>query len=666
MPLTRERLYQFGEFTVDSDQRVLLRNGTPLPLPPKVFDTLLILIENGGRLVKKQDLMSRVWPDSFVQEANLTVNIQQLRKTLGDNARKPIFIETVARRGYRFIANLDGVATNSLPVSSQINGSFPQSTIAANEVEAQPRIDERHDIKTGTQQQELGVESVPAKSTAHYSKYLAKTFLSLAFGAFALIALSMWFLWPRLFGKTQPYSERLMLAVLPFENLTGDSGQEYFSDGLTEEMITQLGNLDPQHLGVIARTSVMHYKNNQVPLSQIGRELGVQYVLEGSVRRDPDKVRISAQLIQTKDQTNLWAREYDRELSSVLILQAEIGKEIANEIQLALVDHKPPFQPLTPEAYEAYDLYLKGQYFFNQRTTKGFEQAISYFQQATAKDPKYARAYAGLADSYALIGGYSGRPETDFMPKARAAAQRALELDGNLAEAHTALALIVQNYDWDWQTAEKEFRRAIELNPNYATAHHWYAEHLTWLGRFDEALRESERARQLDPLSLIIAADNGATLYYSRQYDRAIAKFLAVREMDPNFSRTGVIRSAYEQKGLFDNSLEEIEKWSRAYGDRPWTWSELAYIYGRSGHQAQAKHALQKLLQFGQHQPVDPAAIAWAYVGVGNKDQAFAYLEKAFSQHSSTLTTLKVEPRFDPLRSDARFQDLLRRVGLAS
>jgi tetratricopeptide (TPR) repeat protein len=231
---------------------------------------------------------------------------------------------------------------------------------------------------------------------------------------------------------------------------------------------------------------------------------------------------------------------------------------------------------------------LRGAVTGNQRNVAGFKQAIDYFQQATTKDPSYARAYAGLADCYALLGGYSELSQPDFMPKARTAARRAVELDGNLPEAHTALALIVQNYDWDWQTAENEFRRAIELNPNYATAHHWYAEHLTWLGRFDEALSESERARQLDPLSLIIAADNGATLYYSRQYDQAIAKFLAVREMDPNFARTGVIRSAYEQKGLFGNALEEIEKWRRAYGDQPWTWSELTYVYGRSGQQAQA------------------------------------------------------------------------------
>jgi tetratricopeptide (TPR) repeat protein len=270
-----------------------------------------------------------------------------------------------------------------------------------------------------------------------------------------------------------------------------------------------------------------------------------------------------------------------------------------------------------------------------------------------------------LADSYALIGGYSSSPQTEFMPKARVAALRAVQIDKNLPEAHTALALIVQNYDWDWQTSEKEFQRAIELNPNYATAHHWYAEHLTWRGRFDEALRESERARQLDPLSLIIAADNGSILYYARQYDRAIAQFRAVREMDPYFSRAGMIRWAYEQKGSFAEPLADIEKMRRANDDGPWAWSELAYIYGRSGQHPQAQRAVEKLLELDQRQRVEPAAILWAYLGMGNTEQTFAYLEKAFAQHSNTLTTLKVEPRFDPLRRDPRFQDLLRRVGLA-
>ncbi len=650
MPHGIKQSYRFGEFTVDADQKVLLFQDKPRPLTPKVFDTLLILVENNGRIVNKEDLMNRLWPDTFVEEANLTSNILQLRKALGDNARRPTYIETVARRGYRFIMPVEAIAA-----SRAIAG------------EADVRSDPTSDGET-TQPEVVGAQVSAAAGTPARPARLRRPAVA-GLLIVVIVTLGGWLVLSRRLSRLEPSSERVMVAVLPFQNLTGDASQDYFSDGLTEEMITQLGNLAPAHLGVIARTSVMQYKDSREPLDQIGRDLQIQYVLEGSVRRESDRVRITAQLIQMKDQSHVWAREYDREVVHLLSLQGEIAKEVTDEIHRTLGGRawtKPASQASpAPESYEAYDLYLKGQYFFNQRSVAGFEHAIGFFQQATTKDPNYARAYAGLAGCYALIGGYSERPQADFMPKARAAARRALELDGNLAEAHTALGLIVQNYDWDWQTAEMEFRRAIELNPNYATAHHWYAEHLTWLGRFDDALRESERARQLDPLSLIIAADNGATLYYSRQYDRAIAQFRAVREMDPNFPRTGVIRSAYEQKGLFTSALEEIEKWRRAYGDQPWTWSELAYVYGRSGQQAQAEHALQKLLQLNRRQPVDPAAVVWAYVGTGNKDQAFAYLEKAYLERSSTLATLKVEPRFDPLRSDPRYQDLLRMVGLA-
>jgi TolB-like protein/Tfp pilus assembly protein PilF len=457
-----------------------------------------------------------------------------------------------------------------------------------------------------------------------------------------------------------------MLAVLPFENLTGDPGQEYFSDGLTDEMITHLGNLDPQHL-VIARTSVMRYKHSRESLDRLGRELGVQYVLEGSVRRDADKVRITAQLIQMKDQTHLWAREYDRELSHLLAVQGEIAQAVADEIQLTLVDHKPirtiPEASLSPAAYEAYDLYLKGRYFWNKRTTQGFRQAIEYFQQAIAKDPTYARAYAGLADSYALMSGYSLAPQKEFMPKARAAALKALEMDESLAEAHTSLAVIAQDYDWDWQTAEKEYRRAIELNPNYATGHHWYAECLALQGRFDEAFAEIERARQLDPLSLIIATDRGAILYFSRQYDRAIEQFRAVLDMEPNFPRAHLLAYAYTQKGMFAEALADIEKWRRIE-DTPWTQSLLAYVYGRSGQPEQTRRALEKLEQLNRRRGMDAAPMVTAYIGTGNKDEAFAWLQKAFLEHSNALVGLKVDPIYDPLRSDPRFQGLLRRIGL--
>ena len=636
---------RFGDdFELDVCTYELRRSGRRLRLERIPMELLLLLVEQRGEIVTRGQIIERVWGKDVFLDTDNSINaaIRKIRQILKDDPEQPRFVQTVTGRGYRFIAPVIAA-----PVS------FPPLQVVT-----RPAADPEGLVGT-----EPSADRIPpARATRVLPPLLVGILL-------LVIAIGAYWQWSRPRVKPASSSGRLMLAVLPFENLTGDAAQDYFSDGMTEEMITQLGNLDPSHLGVIARTSVMHYQHSREPLGQIGRELGVQYVLEGSVRRDSDKVRITAQLIQMKDQSHLWARQYDRELSSLLALQGEIAHETAEEIRIALGDHKAITPPspgsLSPQTYEAYDLYLKGQYFWNKRTTEGFQRAIDYFQQAIAKDPSYGRAYAGLADSYTLLGEYTQAPPTEFVSKARAAALRAVATGENLAEAHTALALIVQNFDYDWETSEKEFKRAIELNPNYATAHHWYAEHLMWQGRFDEALRESERARQLDPLSLIIAADNGGILYCSRQYDRAIERFLAIREMDPNFGPSGWIRRAYAQKGMYAESLADIEKQRRLYGDWPWMSSELAYIYGRAGQQAKAQLELVKLEDWNGRQPLDPAVFVSPYIGMGNKDQAFFYLEKGYAQHSALMTWLKVDPIYDPLRGDPRFQDLLRRVGLA-
>jgi len=647
--LAEAPIYRFGLFELRTRTRELYKAGIKLKLRPQPFQVLNVLLEHAGDVVTREELRELLWSaETFVDfEHGLNTSIKELRGVLSDSASEHRYIETLPKLGYRMIVPIEMVEPP--PATQPI-------------VQTQTKVAENL----------RGQTNLPDRILLEWAVLRRRRAVLIGISLALIVGMGGYFTWSRWRVRPQPASAHSILAVLPFENLTGDTGQEYFSDGLTEEMIAQLGRLDPQRLGVIARTSVMHYKHSQEQLDRIGPELGVQYVMEGSVRRDGDKVRISAQLIQMRDQSRVWARQYDRELSSLLALQGEIAQEIADEIQLTLGEQKridiSRQASLPPKTSEAYDLYLRGQYFWNKRTPEGFERAIECFQQAITKDPEYAQAYAGLADSYALLGGYTLSPQTDFMPKARAAALRALQIDESLPEAHTALALIVQNYDWDWQTAEKEFRRAIELNPNYATAHHWYAEHLMWLGRFDEAFRESERARQLDPLSMIIAADNGVILYSSRQYDRAIEKFRSVLAMDPNFSRTGMVIYAYVEKGMFAEALAEVQQRSRVNGDgswSPWSWSALAYIYGRSGRQAQARHALQKLDQLNQREPIDPAVLAGAYTAMGNKDQAFACLEKAYSQHSNLLVTLKVEPSYDPLRSDPRFQDLLRRVDLA-
>lgn len=639
MPSLTSNLYAFGEFRLDPQRRVLRRREEPIALTPKAFEVLVLLIQHSGEVVSKDELMKAVWPDSFVEESNLTQTVFMLRKALGETADQR-YILTVQGRGYRFACEVKEFANgHAEPMGSAVPSSLPPAA-GAHAAAFAPHV----------------------KESDRRRRPKSRLLLAGALGVILVTASAIHFRSSR--TPSKPPLARLMLAVLPFQNLTGDPTQDYFSDGLTEEMITRLGSLDPRRLGVIARTSVMHYKNSSAPLDQIGRELGVQYVIEGSVRRDANDVRIAAQLIQTKDQTHVWARQYDRELKGLLALQGEIAQEIADEIQITLSDHQPSVaaqSAASPQNYDAYDLYLKGLYFFNKRTVAGLEEAIGYFQQATAKDPNYARAYAGLADAYALMPGYSGRSAVGFTAKARAAALRALAIDERLPEAHTALALIVQNYDWDWQTSEKEFRRAIELNPNYATAHHWYAEHLMWRGRFDEAFQESERARQLDPLSLIIAADNGAIFYFSRQYDRAIEKWRSVLEMDPYFVRAHLIGAAYVEKGMFAEALADNEKMRPRIPPVSY-WAILTYTYGRSNQTAQARHALQELLN--PRHPVDPQVIAQAYAGLGDKDQSVAWLEKAYAAHSNELVSLKVSPEYDSLRSDPRFQDLLRRVGL--
>jgi tetratricopeptide (TPR) repeat protein len=433
-------------------------------------------------------------------------------------------------------------------------------------------------------------------------------------------------------------------------------------------MIGRLGNFDPQRLAVVARTSVMHYKHSQVPLEQIGRELHVDYVLEGSVRRDASRMRITAQLIQMSDGTHIWAHQYDRELESLLAVQKEIAQAVADQIHLTLVPGSRieggRRALLSPATYEAYDLYLKGRYFWNKRTAEGFQRAVEYFQQAADKDPGYALAYAGLADSYALMSNWNLGPAKELMPKARSAALRALELDDSLTEAHTALALISETYDWDWPAAEKEFRRAIELDPNYATAHHWYAELLSFQGRFEEALAESERALELDPLSLIIATDHAAIVYYARQYDRAIELFRAVLERDPAFAKANMVVWAYAQRGALAQALAHVE---RPLPDRddPWHWAAQAYVYGLVGREAEARRALEKLEVFARHRPSDPMLmLPVAYIGLNEKEKALAWLGKAL-QEGSVHISIKVDPVYDPLREDPRFGELLRRVGLA-
>jgi TolB-like protein/DNA-binding winged helix-turn-helix (wHTH) protein/Flp pilus assembly protein TadD len=671
MVLSGKKLCEFGPYRLDQQKRQLWRDGQTVPLTAKAMEILVALVERRGYVVSRQELIETIWPDSYVEEANLTQNVFLLRKALGETAHDHNYILTVPGKGYRFAAEVREISTrNGEP---EPVGNFGLITPISTQDQASAAAAERqYAIGFGPDPDEPRVAAPPATTgeltttSPERQPATRRNWLPLAAVALLLFSLAAYLGWHGLQRRDQPAVRPMVIAVLPFANLTGDRAQDYFSDGLTEEMIHQVGRVDPQHLQVIARTSVMRYKGSE-QWQRIRQELGVDYVLEGSVRRDANKVRIAAQLIAMKNQTRVWAGEYDRELTSLLVVQNTIAQQIADQIAITLGDHaraSPPVQPpLSANQYDAYDLYLQGRYFWNKRTPQAFRQAIDCFERAIIKDPSYARAYVGLADSYVLMSGYSLLPAGEFMPKARASAQHALAIDETLAEAHTSLALIAQNYDWDWQTAEKEYRRAIELDPNYPTAHHWYAEHLALEGRFDEAFPEIERARQLDPLSLIITTDHAAILYFARQYDRAIQEFRTVLAMDPGFGRAHMLVYAYVEKGQYADAIADINKW-RHISNTPWRWAMLADIYGRSGDLKKARHALDRLNRIYDRQHIDPLPMVVAYIGVKNKDEALSWLQKAYLQHSSGLTALKVDPIYDPLRDDPRFQDLLHKVGL--
>jgi TolB-like protein len=491
-----------------------------------------------------------------------------------------------------------------------------------------------------------------------------------AIACLALLAAAyLWFRPAR--PPARPHGGRVMLAVLPFANLSGDPSQEYFADGLTEEMITDLGRLNPQALGVIARTSAMTYKQTQKSIGQIGRDLGVGYVLEGSVRRAGDTVRISAQLIQVSDQTHIWAQNYERQVKDILSVQRDVAQSIAVKIRISL-EGQPgavigPAQAANPEAY---DDYLKGVYFLNRREAHGLEESIKYFNQAIQEDPNYAPAYAALAQSDTL----EGLSNTSlYLPKAEASARRAIALDDSAAEGHTALAGIRVFYYYDWQGAEAEFKRALDVNPNYATAHHWYANlYLDPQGRFLEALAEMKLAQQLDPTNLIVNADLGQAYYFARQYQTAVETCKKTMDMDPSFlPPQWYLADAYHQLGMLDEEVRLVAHFSSLEyaaspdAGRDGDWGEvLTDAYRSGGYQAFLQALLKQLRPNLEDKSGPPERLATTYLQLGQTGKAMDALEKSYAQHAPNIIYLRADPYYDPLRSEPRFQALERKMGL--
>jgi TolB-like protein/Tfp pilus assembly protein PilF len=519
--------------------------------------------------------------------------------------------------------------------------------------------------QTRPEVQDATIELAAAFARQHYRLPVV---LALVLMSCALVVVAGFLARNRVWPTQPPPTGKVKLVVLPFEKLGGGPEEEYFSQGMTEEMTTELANLSPERLAVVARTSAMKYKHGEKGIDQIARELGVDYVMESSVRRTNNRVWVTAALVQASDQTNLWAHTYERELSDVPALQSDIVRAVAKEIALQLTPKQearlanPP--QINPDAHEA---YLKGLFFWGKFTSSGMEKSIEYFQNAIDKEPRYALAYARMARAYGLLGNLSKlRPEQAY-PRQTEAALKALEIDPSLDEPHSALGWSKLFYDRDWAGARQEFERAIDLSPNSPTAHQAYAVYFVSMGEFDQAMTEILRAQELDPVSLNVKTDVGWFLFFARQPDESIAKIRETLEMDPNFVIAhGFLAQAYQQKGMFGEAIVESQTCIKLIGSDPVRIALLAYAYAVAGQKREARQELGKLLASSHEQYITPYHVALVYAALHNKDEAFNWLEKAFKDRFWMMAFLKVDPRWDVLRADPRFTDLLRRTGLAA
>ncbi len=622
---------RFGDFDVNLRSGELRRNGLKVKLGDQSFQVLALLLESPGEVVTREQLRQKLWTeDTFVDfDAGLNSAIKRLRDALGDSADQPRFVETLPRHGYRFLAPVE-------------RSDDPEPAPAAMPPITVPEL-----------------EAVPRRT-------LART-VAIAAGAAivllgVLIALNVGGWRDRLFSGGTPKVESL--AVLPLENLTGDPSQDYFVDGMTDALITDLAQISS--LRVISRTSAMQYKGKNKPLPQIAHELKVDAIVEGTVARSGNRVRITAQLIHAPTDRHLWAKEYDRELSDILLLQNEVARDIADEIRVQLTP--PETARLTARRAvhpQAYDAYVKGRYFWNQRTAEGFRKAIGYFQQAIELEPAYAEAYSGLSDCYRLLQFVDAASPAESWPKAKAAAEKAIALDPSLAEARNSLAVFKYRHDWDWAGAEAEFKRTLELNPNYAEGHRAYGVYLFVVGRFDESQAQMERTLELDPLSVAHRTDLGGSLYFARRYDEAIRQFRTALEMNPSFPHAhGMLGRSLTEKSVFPEAIQEHEKAITLSGGNPIYLADLAYTYAIAGQTAEARKRLGELKQLSRKRHVPNFSFAEVYAGFGDRERAFFYLEEAYKERSFRLAIINVDPPLDPLRSDPRFVALVRRMGL--
>jgi TolB-like protein/DNA-binding winged helix-turn-helix (wHTH) protein/Tfp pilus assembly protein PilF len=617
VPPPAVEIIRFGVFEFDLNGLQLYKAGVKIKLQEQPFRVLAFLVQRAGEVVTRDELRQRIWPTDVYGTFDQGLNnaIRKVREALGDSADNPRFVETIAKHGYRFIA----------PVSKE-----------------------------------------PRPPTPLRSGHEKKNITLIALSILAVIALVGWSIWRRATRVTPP-QDRVVLAVLPFDNLNRDPEQDFFSEGLTEEMIAQLGKLTPARLTVISRGSVAKYKGSSLPPKQIGQELHADYLLQGSVRRAADRVRITVQLIQAQDQTDRWAETYDRELKDILSLQDSVTRAVANQIRITLTPEQETKltnpRSLDPEAYES---YLKGRYYWNKRNADALQKATTYFQHAVGRDPRYGAAYSGLADCNSGLAWHGFEAPRDVLPKADAAALKAIEIDPASGEAHASLGL-VRLHRWEWSVAEAEFKRAIELNPHYANAHHWFGDYLSARGRHDEALLEAQQALKLDPLNLMINTWVGLRYYQAREYDRAIEQSQETVDLDGNFAAGHLILGeSYIQAGRQKEALAELQQAAKLSGDSPLYVAQVGVAQAKIGNKKEALEIIEQLQKTSAERYVSPYGMAQIYAALNDKEQTFKWLEIAYDGQAVWMSYLAVDPLFDAFHADARFQRLLRRLKLKS
>jgi TolB-like protein/DNA-binding winged helix-turn-helix (wHTH) protein/Tfp pilus assembly protein PilF len=665
----KNHFYEFGRFRLDARERVLRRDRDLVPLTPKVFEILLALVEQSGHVVEKDDLMKRVWPDTFVEEGNLTQSVSLLRKALGEAPGGVQFIETISRRGYRFVATVKEAAGNgtdyavtSKNLEKRDNGDeFDVAAVGrSKEPPESVRADSNGPGFPGGQSawgsaavsNSAGDLEAPVISRAPFlSKGFGKQGIALGIVLIALVSV-VYFAGRGKAGDAGPIES---IAVLPFFDEAAGAETEYLNDKIVESLINSLSKLPK--LRVVPRSLVANYKGQNIDPRTVGRELNVRAVVTGRVRRHGDTISIQADLIDLENVAQIWGQIYDRKLADILIVQDDIARNIFENLRLRLnVEEK--------KQLEAYRLYLKGRNSWNKRTASELQQAIQYFQQAIDTDPNYAPAYAGLADCHNMLVVYGASQPDEGFPKAKEAAIKALEIDESLAEAHSSLAFIKFRWDRDRVEAERGFLQAIKLQPSYAPAHQWYSSYLVALERFDEAIAEATRTQELEPLSSTASAHLGWIFYLAGQNDRAIEQGTKILELDPNaFPALRYRGLAYEEKGMYREAIGDFQKGVKLSGS-PLMLALLGHAYAASGQKAAAQNVLNELRDLEGRRYVSPYTIAAIYAGLREKDQAFKWLEKADEEGDIWLMNLKVDPVFKTLRSDPRFPDLLVRTRL--